>query len=98
MLQSASDKAPTSTSVTMAPIRGSGRSSFMGRAYALRRAGKDRSLGPALLSRTREGTMRRIAALFFAALLTLPAAAQDIYPSHPITLITPYPPGGATDF
>jgi tripartite-type tricarboxylate transporter receptor subunit TctC len=42
--------------------------------------------------------MRRIAALFFAALLALPAAAQDIYPSHPITLITPYPPGGATDF
>ena len=42
--------------------------------------------------------MRRIVALFFAALLALPAAAQDVYPSHPITLITPYPPGGATDF
>ncbi len=42
--------------------------------------------------------MRRIAALFFAALLALPAAAQEPYPSHAITLISPYPPGGATDF
>jgi tripartite-type tricarboxylate transporter receptor subunit TctC len=42
--------------------------------------------------------MRRIAALLFAALLALPAAAQDVYPSRPITLITPYPAGGASDF
>ncbi len=42
--------------------------------------------------------MRRIAALFFAALLALPAAAQEPYPSHAVTLISPYPPGGATDF
>ena len=42
--------------------------------------------------------MRRIAALLFAALLALPAAAQDAYPSRPITLITPYPAGGASDF
>ena len=26
-----------------------------------------------------------------------PAAAED-YPSHPITLIVPYPPGGGVDF
>jgi tripartite-type tricarboxylate transporter receptor subunit TctC len=42
--------------------------------------------------------MRRIAALLFAVLVALPAAAQEPYPSHPITLISPYPPGGATDF
>ena len=27
-----------------------------------------------------------------------PAAAEDVYPSHPITLITPYAPGGASDY
>jgi len=42
--------------------------------------------------------MRRIAAWLFAVLLALPAAAQEPYPSHPITLVSPYPPGGATDF
>ncbi|HTB38696.1 MAG TPA: tripartite tricarboxylate transporter substrate-binding protein, partial [Reyranella sp.] len=42
--------------------------------------------------------MRRIAALLFAIFAAFPAAAEDVYPSHPITLITPYPPGGATDF
>ena len=43
--------------------------------------------------------MRRIAALFFAALLAaFPAATQVIYPSHPITLISPDAPGGGTDF
>ena len=39
--------------------------------------------------------MRRIAALLFAVLAAFPAAAEDVYPSHPITLITPYAPGGA---
>jgi tripartite-type tricarboxylate transporter receptor subunit TctC len=42
--------------------------------------------------------MRRIAGLLFAIFAAFPAAAEDVYPSHPITLITPYPPGGATDF
>jgi tripartite-type tricarboxylate transporter receptor subunit TctC len=42
--------------------------------------------------------MRRIAALLFAVLAALPASAQEPYPSRPITLISPYPPGGATDF
>src|SRR5260370_30780568 len=83
----------------MAPIRGSGRSSFMGQAYALRGAGKDRRLGPASSSRRRRRKpMRRIAALLFAVLPAFPAAAEDVYPSHPITLITPYAPGGASDF
>jgi tripartite-type tricarboxylate transporter receptor subunit TctC len=32
-----------------------------------------------------------------AALLTRPAAAQEAYPSRPITVINPFPPGGAAD-
>jgi tripartite-type tricarboxylate transporter receptor subunit TctC len=42
--------------------------------------------------------MRRIAALLFAVLLASGAAAQGRYPSQAITLISPYPPGGASDF
>jgi tripartite-type tricarboxylate transporter receptor subunit TctC len=42
--------------------------------------------------------MRRIAALLFAVFAAFPAAAEDVYPSHPITLITPYAPGGASDY
>ena len=42
--------------------------------------------------------MRRIAAVVFAVLLALPAAAQEVWPSRPITLISPYAPGGASDF
>src|SRR3984893_10482709 len=83
----------------MAPIRGSGRSSFMRRAYALRRAGKDRLLGPASgPRRRRRKPMRRIAALLFAVFAAFPAAAEDVYPSRPITQISPYAPGGASDY
>ena len=32
-----------------------------------------------------------------AALATGPAAAQDAYPSRPVTVINPFPPGGAVD-
>ena len=42
--------------------------------------------------------MRRIAAVVFAVLLALPAMAQEVWPSRPITLISPYAPGGASDF
>jgi len=42
--------------------------------------------------------MRRIAAFLFAALISFPVLAQEAYPSRPITLITPYAPGGASDF
>jgi tripartite-type tricarboxylate transporter receptor subunit TctC len=43
--------------------------------------------------------MHRMAALAFAALLAVfPAAAQDAYPSRPITLIVPYAAGGGSDF
>jgi tripartite-type tricarboxylate transporter receptor subunit TctC len=43
--------------------------------------------------------MHRIAALAFAALAAaIPAAAQEAYPSHPITLVVPYAAGGGSDF
>ena len=42
--------------------------------------------------------MRRIAALVFAAVLALPAVAQEAFPSKPITLVVPYAPGGGSDF
>src|SRR6476661_6401896 len=32
-----------------------------------------------------------------AALTIRPAFAEDAYPSHPITVINPFPPGGASD-
>jgi tripartite-type tricarboxylate transporter receptor subunit TctC len=43
--------------------------------------------------------MHRIAALAFAALFAaFPAAAQEAYPSRPITLVVPYAAGGGSDF
>ena len=46
--------------------------------------------------------MRRIAAFVFAVLLAMPAlssaGAQEAYPTRPITIISPYAPGGASDF
>lgn len=42
--------------------------------------------------------MRRIAAFLFIIVAALPARAQEAYPSRPITIITPYVPGGASDY
>lgn len=37
------------------------------------------------------------AAVLLTAAAALPAAAADAYPSHPITYVVPFPPGGTTD-
>ncbi len=36
-------------------------------------------------------------ALMALALLAVPAFAQDAYPTHPITMVVPFPPGGVAD-
>src|SRR5262245_24752567 len=59
---------------------------------------KPRRLDQHCRHKDREGQVRRIAAFVFALLFALPAMAEDAYPSRPITVITPYAPGGASDF
>jgi len=43
------------------------------------------------------GSTAAIASLGSTSLVSLPSFAQDVYPSRPITLINPFPPGGAAD-
>ncbi len=50
------------------------------------------------LEQKAEEIVRRIAAVVFAVLLALPAAAQKLGPAGRFTLISPYAPGGASDF
>ena len=40
---------------------------------------------------------RTLVAFFAACVLSIGAASAQTYPSKPVTLIVPYPPGGATD-
>jgi len=41
--------------------------------------------------------MHRRIALIALALLPVPVFAQDAYPTHPITMVVPFPPGGVAD-
>ena len=45
----------------------------------------------------RSSFLMTIAALVAACVVALPAAAQDAYPSKPITMVVPFPPGGVAD-
>ena len=49
------------------------------------------------MTANRRRTIAALAGLLGGALLAGPASAQDAYPSRPITLIVPFPPGGSAD-
>jgi tripartite-type tricarboxylate transporter receptor subunit TctC len=46
---------------------------------------------------TMRSTLAALAAALFAAALPLAAPAQSDYPSHTITMVVPFPPGGVAD-
>jgi tripartite-type tricarboxylate transporter receptor subunit TctC len=50
-----------------------------------------------LLEPKRGENMRPFLALLASALAAVPAFGQDAYPSRPITMIVPFPPGGVAD-
>ena len=41
--------------------------------------------------------MRKVMLGFMLASMGFAAAAQEIYPARPITMIVPFPPGGVAD-
>jgi len=51
----------------------------------------------AIMTASRRRTIVALAGLLGAALLAGIACAEDAYPSRPITLIVPFPPGGSAD-
>src|SRR5690606_35537273 len=70
------------------------------RIWPAHRDKKNRQTGGSIsvLNGKGEGTAVTRRLLFVCALmLTAPAAAQPDYPSRPIRIIVPYPPGGPTD-
>src|SRR5258707_1086846 len=58
-----------------------------------RRAGMSSRTG----SRSREGAWRLAAGLLAAGIASTGSGSADTYPSRQITLVVPFPPGGATD-
>ena len=45
----------------------------------------------------RKASMQWIAALTMSLLFAVPATAQQSYPSRPVRMIVPFPPGGSVD-
>jgi len=50
-----------------------------------------------LISRSWEEAMPRIHIAFFIAFCAAGASAQEAYPSKPVTMVVPFPPGGVAD-
>lgn len=46
---------------------------------------------------TRRTALKVLSVPLLGSLASLPAIAQDAYPSHPITMVVPFPPGGVAD-
>jgi len=69
---------------------------YRGQAQAVRRIGKVTDKQATTSGETTMKT-RILFAVTLLALTAAPAMAQDAFPSHPITMIVPFPPGGVAD-